>query len=89
MNYKRVCLSNGLQQDQVVAVDYVLAIVVAEYALDIARVAAGDTADIHHRILADTAGDAALVALFVAQPYLDHVATAEITFRTGYATGQQ
>ena len=70
MDYKCVCLGNGLQQDQVVAVDHVLAVVVAEYAFDVARVAAGDAADIHRRILADTAGDAAFAAVFVAQPYL-------------------
>src|SRR5690606_7346464 len=62
-----------LDQHQVVAVDYGAAVAVAEDALDLARVAAGDAPDVGGRVLADTARHAPDAGV-LAQHHLDHVA---------------
>src|SRR5690606_30537319 len=53
---------SGRQQHQVVAVDHVAAVVVAQDRLDVARVAAGDAGHVHRRVLADAAGHGAHAA---------------------------
>src|SRR5688572_10077232 len=76
------------QQHQIVAMHDVLAIGIAEYGLDIARVAARDAAHIHGGILADAARDAPVAAI-AAQDELDHVASPEITLGGSHASRQQ